>query len=261
VCLIWVIFEQQDGFITRDYGVLDCKKTVIMSNFDKCLVLRKADGPVVCKDLDAAVYTLHQETSYCPCFTPDTLIKTDFGEVPVEMIALGTRVLTRDNGYQTVKWVGRRDLDETVLAKIPALIPIRIAQGALGPDLPERDTVVSPQHRMLLNNAQIRDWFSSDEVLIAAHLLTCFEGVRREVVENVSYIHFMFDQHEIVLADGEWSESYQPNDMRFGAMDERHRKELVAIFPELEEDTQAKYPAARPSIDAEQIARALQSEV
>ena len=87
------------------------------------------------------------------------------------------------------------------------------------------------------------------------------EGVRREVVENVSYIHFMFDQHEIVLADGEWSESYQPNDMRVGAMDERHRKELVAIFPELEEDTQAKYPAARPSIDAEQIARALQSEV
>ena len=114
---------------------------------------------------------------------------------------------------------------------------------------------------MLLNNAQIRDWFSADEVLIAAHLLTCFEGFRREVSENVSYIHFMFDQHEIVLADGAWSESYQPNDMRVGAMDERHREELVAIFPELEEDTQAKYPAARPSIDAEQIARALQSEV
>ena len=232
-----------------------------MSNFDKCLVLRKADGPVVCKDLGAAVYTLHQRASYCSCFTPDTLIKTDFGEVPVEMIAVGTRVLTRDNGYQTVKWVGRRDLDQTVLAKMPALIPIRIAQGALGPDFPERDTVVSPQHRMLLNNAQIRDWFSADEVLITAHLLTSFEGVRREVVENVSYIHFMFDQHEIVLADGAWSGSYQPNDMRVGAMDERHREELVAIFPELEEDTQAKYPAARPSINAEQIARALQSEV
>jgi len=114
---------------------------------------------------------------------------------------------------------------------------------------------------MLLNNAQIRDWFSVDEVLIAAHLLTCFEGVRREAVENVSYIHFMFDQHEIVLADGAWSESYQPNDMRVGAIDERHREELVAIFPELEEDTQRKHPPASSSIDAEQIARVLQSEV
>ena len=100
-------------------------------------------------------------------------------------------------------------------------------------------------------------------LLTAIFLLTATQALAemRQAVCNESDIHFMFDQHEIVLADGAWSESYQPNDMRFGAIDERHREELVAIFPQLEEDTQRKYPAARPSIDAEQIARVLQSEV
>lgn len=231
-----------------------------MREFGNNLVFSSADRSVVCKDLGVADTLSHQGTTYCPCFTPGTLIKTDFGEVPVENISVGSRILTRDNGYQVVKWVGRRQLDYTVLTDIPSLHPIRISKGALGPDLPERDTVVSPQHRMLLNNAQIRDWFDADEVLIAAHLLTCFEGVTRETVSDVTYIHFMFDQHEIVLADGAWSESYQPGDMRIGAMDERHRQELLSIFPDLSEDTSAKYPAARPSVDAEKVAQVLLQE-
>ena len=76
-------------------------------------------------------------------------------------------------------WVGNRALVDADLSKAPALKPKKIAQGALGQDLPERDTLVSPQHRMLLGNEQIREWFDADEVLVAAHLLTCFDGVTR----------------------------------------------------------------------------------
>ena len=228
-----------------------------MSVKSSSLILRDDCGAVVCKDLGASGQLSHQDTSYCPCFTPGTLIKTDHGELPVEEISVGMRVLTRDNGYQSVAWAGRRVLTSDVLKTIPALQPISIAQGALGPNLPERPTRVSPQHRMLLNNDQIRRWFETDEVLIAAHLLTCFEGISREDVGEVTYIHFMFEQHEIVLADGAWSESYQPSDMRLGAMDEKHRAELLSIFPELSDTSQTVFPAARPSIDAAQLSKAL----
>ncbi|MEP5154212.1 Hint domain-containing protein [Planktotalea sp.] len=216
-------------------------------------VLRKGRGPVVYQNLDASGQLSHQVTSYCPCFTPGTLIKTDKGEVPVEDIRPDMLVLTRDNGYQKVVWCGQRTLTKGFLDVNPSLQPIEIAAGALGPDLPERTTCVSPQHRMLLNNDQIRQWFDMDEVLIAAHLLTCFEGVKRSIVEEITYVHFMFEQHEIVLADGAWSESYQPNDMRAGAMDERHRSELLHIFPELEDDAVSAFPAARTQIEAAQL--------
>ena len=158
-------------------------------------------------------------------------------------------------------WVGNRALVDADLSKAPALKPKKIAQGALGQDLPERDTLVSPQHRMLLGNEQIREWFDADEVLVAAHLLTFFEGVTHADVSHVTYIHFMFEQHEIVLADGAWSESFQPSDMRVGAMDERHREELLTLFPELEEDTQEKYPAARKSVTADDMKRVIRSEL
>jgi hypothetical protein len=231
-----------------------------MSEYGSNLVLRKSGKPVMCADFGAVPQTPHQAAAYCPCFTPGTLIKTNFGEVAVEMLTTGMQVLTRDNGYQPVIWVGRRELGDADLIATPELKPIKIIHGALGQDLPERDTVVSPQYRMLLSNAQIREWFDADEVLVAAHLLTCFEGVSREDVSQVTYIHFMFEQHEIVLADGAWSESFQPGDMRLGAMDQRHREELLTIFPDLEIDTQEKYPAARKSVSADDMMRAVLSE-
>ena len=232
-------------------------KTSVMSVNGANLVLRNDRGSVVCEKLDVSDQLSHQVSTYCPCFTLGTLIKTDFGECPVENIAAGSRVLTRDNGYQTVIWAGLRVLSQDVLTAYNSLQPILISAGALGENLPERGMRVSPQHRMLLNNDQIRRWFNADEVLIAAHLLTCFEGVSRESVTEVTYIHFMFAQHEIVLADGAWTESYQPIDMRAGAMDERHRVELLSIFPELADEAEAVFPAARASIGSEQFTQAL----
>lgn len=195
--------------------------------------------------------------AYTPCFTPGTMIKTDFGERDVVELRAGMRVLTRDNGYQPIVWAGRRDLSRIALRRAPELQPIVIKKDALGEDLPERDMYVSPQHRMLLSNAQIRQWLGSDEVLIAAHLLTCFEGIERSAQDYVQYIHFMCAQHEIVLANGTWSESYQPRDMSSGAFDPAHRRELIALFPELLDDFEVAYPAAREEVSAEAFVRAL----
>lgn len=192
-----------------------------------------------------------QRAFHSPCFTAGTFIKTCEGEKRVEDIRVGDRVLTRDNGYQKVVWAASRKLTANELAAAPHLTPILIRQGALGRDLPMQDMQVSPQHRMLLCNPQIREWFQSDEVLICAEHLTCYPGIERSTVTQVHYVHFMFDQHEIVLADGCWSESFQPRDMSSAAMDASHRREILEIFPELAEDG-ATYAAARATVTAEQ---------
>ncbi|GGE16625.1 hypothetical protein GCM10011360_01720 [Primorskyibacter flagellatus] len=41
------------------------------------------------------------------CFAPGIALLTPSGEKPVEEIAAGDRVVTRDNGTQTVRWLGR----------------------------------------------------------------------------------------------------------------------------------------------------------
>lgn len=184
-----------------------------------------------------------------PCFTPGTLIATPQGERRVEELRAGDRAITRDNGIQEIRWVGRRDLSATDLAQAVHLNPVRIRAGALGNGLPERDMQVSPNHRMLIANDKTALYFDDREVLVAARHLTALDGVDRVEVQEVSYIHFMFDRHEVVLSDGAWTESYQPGDPTLAGMDAEQRNEIFELFPELKTpEGLTAYRSARRSL-------------
>ncbi|WP_147104492.1 Hint domain-containing protein [Tateyamaria sp. syn59] len=183
------------------------------------------------------------------CFTPGTRIATPRGEVPVEQLEAGDRVFTRDNGAQPLRWVGRRDLGPEEMRGNDSFQPILIRRGALGKGLPERDMLVSPQHRMLVNSDLAEVMFEEREVLIAAKHLTGLDGVDQVQTGAVSYLHLMFDQHEVVLADGAWSESFQPGDHSLRGIGADQRVEVLELFPEL--DTLVgldSYGAARLSL-------------
>ncbi|WP_127110315.1 Hint domain-containing protein [Pararhodobacter zhoushanensis] len=181
------------------------------------------------------------------CFTPDTLIDTTRGRVAVEDLVIGDKVLTRDHGYQELTWTGRRDLTEAELASCPGAAPIRIKAGALGRDLPERDLTVSPRHRMLVTGARAELMFGEREVLIAAADLMGLPGVEQVSEGAVSYIHVMCEAHQIIRAEGSWTESFQPAEAVINALETETRAELLGLFPELA--TQAgrdSFTAARP---------------
>jgi len=186
--------------------------------------------------------------SVVPCFTPGCRILTEAGEVPVETVSVGDRVLTRDNGYQTVCWVARRNLSQADLRSSGPFNPVRIAKGALGDGLPMRDMVVSPQHRMLVAGPVPELLFGDPEVLVAATHLVGMQGVTRIFPRGVSYIHLLFDQHEIVRADGAWSESFQPGLQTVAGLGAAQREEVLALFPDL--GAGQAYPAARMTLKA-----------
>lgn len=192
--------------------------------------------------------------SVVACFTPGAMVLTDAGERRVEDLHPGDMVLTRDNGYQPIRWTGRRELSHAELIVEPRFNPVFIAQGALGDNLPERDMMVSPQHRMLITGARAELLFGENEVLVAAKHLVGMPGIEQRLVRQVSYIHLLFDQHEIVRADGAWSESFQPGEMTMEGMNAEQRAEILALFPELAEG--ACFDAARLSLTARE-ARAL----
>ncbi|WP_299692467.1 Hint domain-containing protein [uncultured Tateyamaria sp.] len=168
------------------------------------------------------------------CFTPGTRIATQKGEVAVEDLRSGDKVFTRDNGLQPLRWVGRRDLTAAELHIVPDFQPVLIRQGALGKGLPERDMLVSPQHRMLITSDLAELMFEEREVLVPAKHLTGLDGVDVVRAQQVSYLHLMFDHHEVVLADGAWSESFQPADRTLKGIGDTQRAEIMSLFPELE---------------------------
>jgi len=184
-----------------------------------------------------------------PCFTPGTLIATPRGERPVENLDVGDRIITRDNGIQEIRWVGHNAMGREDLARASHLQPILIQRGALGNDLPERDMMVSPNHRVLVASDKTALYFEDREVLVAAKHLTGLIGIDAVETTAVTYIHFMFSQHEVVLSDGAWTESFQPGDQSLRGLDNAQRNEIFELFPDLRtEEGQKAYSAARRTL-------------
>jgi len=167
------------------------------------------------------------------CFTPGTTIATMTGEVPVEKLQVGDRVFTRDNGAQPITWIGRKKISLGNGTLSQKLQPILIRKGALGYGLPDRDVLVSPNHRVLLAERAAQLLFEENEVLVAAKHLVGMPGVEHWVSAQVDYIHFMCEGHEIVLSNGAWTETFQPGDYSMAGMGAAQREEIYALFPEL----------------------------
>lgn len=175
--------------------------------------------------------------SFVPCFTPGALVSTDKGLVPVEALTIGTRLMTRDNGLQELRWIGQKDLTRGTLMADPRFRPVRICQGALGGELPLHDMIVSPNHRMLLTGSSMAMNFGDDEVLVAAKHLVGLPGVETVAPRDVSYLHLLCDRHEVLLVDGQWTESFQPGEYALSGIGAAQAEEVFALFPDLRDQT------------------------
>ena len=133
-----------------------------------------------------------------PCYVRGTLIATDTGEVAVEDLAAGSRVLTADGGVRPVRWIGRRSYGGRFLRSNPKVQPIRFRAGSLAAGLPRRDLLVSPEHAMFL-----------DGMLIPArHLVNGTTIVAGLGLDRVDYFHIELDSHDVILAEGAPSETF-----------------------------------------------------
>lgn len=188
------------------------------------------------EDADGNTDTAFVTVETVPCFLRGTLIRTIRGDMRVEDLKVGDRIITRDHGAQPLVWIGSRH----VTAEGP-YAPIRIAAGTFG----EHDDVfLSPQHRVLLRDAETQMASGDGEVLVAAKHLVDGTQVRRCAhAEQVEYFHLLFDEHEIVWANGLEAESYHPGAETISAFDEAARAEILSLFPELDPDTGNGYGA------------------
>lgn len=179
-----------------------------------------------------------------PCFTAGTLIATARGEVAVERLQVGDLVLTLDRGLQPIRWIGARTLTPDDLARAPNLLPIRIEAGTLAPDLPHKALTISPQHRCLVRSKIAERIAGEAEVLVAAKHLLGTPGV--SVLPGdapVTYIHMLFDRHELVWSNGAVTESLYLGEQAMASVDQAARDEILTLFPMLAE---LRPSAARP---------------
>lgn len=160
------------------------------------------------------------------CFTRGTQILTDEGEKEVETLSPGDLIQTLDNGLQPVRWISK-----TKCQAKGKFAPICIKRGTLDN---KRDLYVSPQHKMLLTGRQAEVLFGEEQVLASAVSLLNDITITRAEGGEVEYFHVLFDQHEIIYAEGSPTESFYPGETTLSQMDRNTYDELIELFPELE---------------------------
>jgi hypothetical protein len=64
-------------------------------------------------------------------------------------------VFIRNNGPKEILWVRQRELWASDLARHPQWFPVAIHAGSLVHDMPARDLVVSPSHRVLMSGERV----------------------------------------------------------------------------------------------------------
>ena len=183
------------------------------------------------------------------CFTAGTLIRTAHGNRPIEDLKPGDLIVTEDDGLQPIRWIGGRKMSPVRLMLFPHLQPILIRKDTFGPGIPFCDMHVSPQHRMLLRSHRAALYTGCTEPLAAAKSLVNGSSIQVDDQKtDVTYIHMMFDRHQLVHANGTLAESFFPGDQAIESITDASRAELFDIFPELRDETTGFGPLIRPSL-------------
>ncbi|MGB0900201.1 Hint domain-containing protein [Halocynthiibacter sp.] len=191
------------------------------------------------------------------CFVNGTQIVTQSGEKPVEELEESDMILTRDSGFQPLRWIGSRRVTIFEQKKDPKLRPVVFQAGSLGINAPHTDLRVSRQHRMLISDWRSQLMFNEGEILTAAvHLVNGNNIFHQPAGDEVIYYHFMLDQHEVVMANGSWAESFLPTETSLRGLSKPAREEMNTLFPDLLTNA-ASGPTAARTVAEGRLARVL----
>ncbi len=131
----------------------------------------------------------------CVSFTRGTHITLASGaQKPIDELKVGDTVLTRDDGPQKIRWIG-----QSTVRAIGQFAPIRIRAGTLHN---ENDLLVSPDHRLFIYQRSDALGAGRHEVLVRARHLVNGDTVVQEAGGFVDYFQILFDEHQIIYAEG-----------------------------------------------------------
>lgn len=189
------------------------------------------------------------------CFTPGTMIATPDGPRDIAALREGDVVQTADNGSAEILWLGRRNLSGARLRAMPELVPVRLRAGALDKDVPDEGLLVSPDHRMIMRGPRAQALFNTNEVLVTARdLVNDRTIVRDHSVTDVTYIHMILPQHEVVFANGVATESFHPACAPLDTMSGAEQERLFSRLPDVAYDPYAYGSFARRVLKSSETA-------
>lgn len=122
-----------------------------------------------------------------------TSVLTLDGELPVEFLQPGDRVLTR---------AGMRRLKQVEVSVVQNARVVCIAHGTLGVDRPAEDVMVSAAQQILVRDWRAKAMFGTNSAMIPAAKLADGEYIRGLTVAEARFFTLSFDEDAVIYASG-----------------------------------------------------------
>lgn len=115
------------------------------------------------------------------------------GEMPVEFVSIGDKLITRDTGISKVLHIQRTTRQVHCIA---------LSAGSLGHTRPERDAVLAADQMVLVRDWRARALFNSERALVAARALVDGEFITDLGVRDTTLYQIFCDGPHILYCDG-----------------------------------------------------------
>jgi len=122
-----------------------------------------------------------------------TTVMTLDGELPVEHLNVGDRIITRDSGMAILREVRVTQVH---------VAPVQIKAGSLGHTRPQDDMIVGPDTLVHIRDWRAKALFGADIATVKAKRLIDGEFVSEMAAKSVTVHELVFDKQHIVYADG-----------------------------------------------------------
>ncbi|MFW2588727.1 Hint domain-containing protein [Sagittula sp. SSi028] len=166
------------------------------------------------------------------CFVAGCNISTPGGGRPIEHIRAGDLVDTVDGRVEQVLWAGLSRIPFAEQMINTRKRPVRIGRGALGPQVPQKAVLISPQHRVLVRSRQVLRMLGSAEAFVPALSLTSLPGIRvMPPLPELEYLHLACARHSVLLVEGIGVESILPEP---STLQELGSAERVSVSEQME---------------------------
>ncbi|MES2540107.1 MAG: Hint domain-containing protein [Pseudomonadota bacterium] len=183
------------------------------------------------------------------CFAQGTMIETPHGYRAVETLDAGDTVLTEDGRSAPIAWIGRSRYAAARVMREERLRPVHLRPHAFGSGLPDRELVLSPQHRVVVEGPVCQLLLGLERAFVIARHLPKFLAQSPEWDDDVVYFHILLDDHAILRANGLPCESLQPARRMVEALSQAAEGSLLAALSVLGLDEMLNRPDALPTLN------------
>lgn len=191
LCLMSPMGMMIDALLFTEQGISGAQGAVFLHPFTPLM----PGVPYALVDIDQRNARLFFAQSGTVSLGRGTLITLAGGlQTPVENLHSGDLIMTRDDGPQPLRWIGQQTLRAT-----GDLAPVVISADALHN---RNDLMLSKDQSLFIYQRDDHLGLGRAEVMIKAEHLVDDETITRQEGGFVEYFQLVFDNHQIIFAEG-----------------------------------------------------------